>query len=102
MSTGRIRIFLRAALVTGVIACATTTASAAIYSVSSIPDLQARIDAAMPGDIIVVRRGVYTTGASITVGRQGTASAPIRILAQWPGAVEITGTRGFNVVSPAT
>jgi poly(beta-D-mannuronate) lyase len=103
MSTRR-NVF-RAALVAGVIGWATTTAttaSAAIYSVSSIPDLQARIDAALPGDVIIVRRGVYTTSASITVGRQGTASDPIRILAQWPGAVEITGTHGFNVVSPAT
>jgi poly(beta-D-mannuronate) lyase len=99
MSTGR--FLFRAALVAGVMACA-TTASAAIYSVSSIPDLQTRIDAALPGDIIIVRRGVYTTSASITVGSQGTASAPIRILSQWPGAVEITGTHGFNVVSPAT
>ena len=99
------RTVFRAALVAGVIVWATataTTAAAAIYSVSSIPDLQTRIDASQPGDIIIVRRGVYTTSASITVGRQGTASDPIRILAQWPGAVEITGTHGFNVVSPAT
>ncbi len=93
--------FVRACLVTAGIACA-APASAAIYTVSSIPDLQTRIDAALPGDIIIVRRGVYTTSASITVGRQGTESDPIRILAQWPGAVEITGTHGFNVVSPAT
>jgi poly(beta-D-mannuronate) lyase len=92
--------FVRACLVTASIACAAPV-SAAIYSVSSIADLQARIDAAQPGDIIIVRRGVYTTSASITVGRQGIASDPIRILAQWPGAVEITGTHGFNVVSPA-
>jgi poly(beta-D-mannuronate) lyase len=99
MSTGT--ILFRACLVVVGMACA-TTASAAIYSVSSIPDLQARIDAALPGDVIIVRRGVYTTSASITVGRQGAEGAPIRILSQWPGAVEITGTHGFNVVSPAS
>jgi poly(beta-D-mannuronate) lyase len=103
MSTGpfSVRGCLATVLVLAGLACA-APASAAIYSVSSIPDLQARIDAALPGDIIIVRRGVYTTSASITVNRQGTESQPIRILALWPGAVEITGTHGFNVVSPAS
>jgi hypothetical protein len=44
---------------------------------------------------------VYTTNAYITVGRQGTATDPIRIVAASPGAVEIAGTHGFDVVSPA-
>jgi poly(beta-D-mannuronate) lyase len=79
----------------------TIPAVAATYTVGSIEELQARIDAAVPGDTIVVRRGVYTTSAYITVGRQGTENDPIRIVAAWPGAVEITGTHGFNVVSPA-
>jgi hypothetical protein len=92
---------IRAMLAIAALACA-TNASAAIYLVSSIPDLQTRLDAAQPGDTIILRRGVYTTSASITVSRQGTASQPIRVLAQWPGAVEITGTHGFNIVSPAT
>jgi poly(beta-D-mannuronate) lyase len=79
----------------------TIPAAAATYTVGSIDELQMRIDAAVPGDTIVVRRGVYTTSAYITVGRQGTADDPIRIVAAWPGAVEINGTHGFNVVSPA-
>jgi poly(beta-D-mannuronate) lyase len=78
-----------------------STASAATYEVNSIPDLQAAIDIATAGDTIVVHNGTYTTGASITVNRQGTASAPIRIVAQTIGGVEIAGTSGFNVVSPA-
>jgi poly(beta-D-mannuronate) lyase len=103
MSTGTfsVRGCLALAFVLVGLACA-APASAAIYNVSSIPDLQARIDAALPGDIIIVRRGVYTTSGYITVNRQGTESQPIRILALWPGAVEITGTHGFNVVSPAS
>ena len=78
-----------------------SAASAATYEVSSIPDLQAAIDNAVAGDTIVVHNGAYTTSASITVNRQGTASDPIRIVAQTIGGVEITGTSGFNVVSPA-
>jgi hypothetical protein len=77
------------------------TASAGIHEVRSIPDLQAAIDGAVAGDTIVMHNGVYTTTASITVNRQGTASDPIRIVAQAIGGVEITGTHGFNVVSPA-
>jgi poly(beta-D-mannuronate) lyase len=78
-----------------------TPAAAASYTVGSIAELQTRIDAAMPGDTIVVRRGVYTTSTYITVARQGTDADPIRIVAARPGAVEITGSHGFNVVSPA-
>ena len=88
-------------LLTGAIAGA-RTASAATHEVSSIPDLQAAINGAMPGDTIIVQNGVYATSASITVNRQGTAEAPIRIVAKTIGGVEITGTHGFNVVSPAT
>ena len=76
-------------------------ASAATYEVSSIPELQARIDLAVPGDTIVVNNGVYTTSAYITVNRQGSAAEPIRIVAKTIGGVEITGTHGFDVRSPA-
>jgi poly(beta-D-mannuronate) lyase len=77
------------------------TASAATYEVSSIPELQTRIDLAVPGDTIVVNNGIYTTSAYITVTRQGTADEPIRIVAKTIGGVEITGTHGFDVRSPA-
>lgn len=77
-------------------------ASAATYEVISIPDLQARINAAVAGDVIIVHNGVYTTSASITVSCQGTADQPIRVVAKTIGGVEITGTHGFDVRSPAT
>jgi poly(beta-D-mannuronate) lyase len=93
-------IFIRAGVASIVMLCA-ATASAATYAVHSIADLQARINNAMPGDVIIVHNGVYTTSASITVNRQGTATDPIRIVAQSAGGVEITGTHGFNVTSPA-
>src|SRR6266540_735384 len=75
---------------------------AATYEVNSLPDLQARINSAVAGDVIIVHNGVYTTTASITVNRRGTATDPIRILAQTVGGVEIAGSQGFNVTSPAT
>jgi poly(beta-D-mannuronate) lyase len=79
----------------------TATASAATYEVNSIPDLQARINTAMAGDVIIVHNGVYHTNTAITVNRQGTATDPIRIVAQTLGGVEITGAQGFNITSPA-
>jgi hypothetical protein len=84
----------------GCMTCA-ATASATTYEVNAIADLQSRINSAVAGDVIVVHNGVYTTTASITVNRQGTAADPIRIVAQAIGGVEISGTHGFNVTSPA-
>jgi poly(beta-D-mannuronate) lyase len=97
----RIHPSLSCSSLVAVLSICAATAAAETYEVSSIPDLQARIDAAVPGDLIVVHNGVYTTSGSITVNRQGTEAAPIRIVAQSIGEVEITGTHGFNVTSPA-
>jgi poly(beta-D-mannuronate) lyase len=77
-------------------------ASAATFNVTSIAALQTRINAAVPGDIIILQNGTYTTSAAITINRTGTASQPITIQAQTPGGVEIQGTNGFSVNSPAT
>jgi hypothetical protein len=93
-------LFLCSCIVLVTIICA-RTASAATYEVNSIPDLQTRINNAVAGDVIIVHNGVYTTSASITVNRKGDATNPIRIVAQTVGGVEITGTHGFNVTSPA-
>src|SRR5687768_5905363 len=79
----------------------TATAFGATYEVGTVEDLQARINEAAAGDTIVVHNGIYTTSAYITVNRQGTETEPIRIVAQSIGEAEITGTHGFNVVSPA-
>ena len=96
----RTHVLLRSCLALASMMCA-ATAYAATYEVNSMPDLQAQINSAVAGDVIIVHNGVYTTSASITVNRQGTATDPIRIVAQTVGGVEITGTRGFNVTSPA-
>ena len=71
------------------------------YDVSSLADLQARIDAAVPGDEIVLKGGPYTTSAPIVIRRQGAPGKPIRIAAAAPGTIEIGGADGIDIVSPA-
>jgi Chondroitinase B len=79
----------------------TGKAAAATYDVNSIAALQAQINGALPGDVIRVAEGIYTTNTAVTINRQGTATAPIKIVAASVGGVEITGAQGFNVTSPA-
>lgn len=69
--------------------------------VDSLSALQARIAAAGPGDVIVLKNGVYATGEALTVTRSGTAEAPITIKAESIGGVELGGTHGFTVAPPA-
>lgn len=69
--------------------------------VASLADLQAAIGNAKPGDVIQLKNGVYTTTEDIVIKSAGTKSQPITISAQQPGGVEITGSGGFNLVSPA-
>ena len=80
---------------------ASAPASAATIQVASVSQLQSAIGAAVAGDTIVVRNGVYTTTAAITVNKVGTASAPILIRAQSVGGVELRGTHGISLSSPA-
>lgn len=75
--------------------------AAANVTVSSLSALQTAINNAGPGDVITITNGVYTATAAITVSRQGTASQPITITAQTIGGVEIGGTSGFQINSPA-
>ena len=74
---------------------------AATITVASIAELQSAIDKAKPGDVILLKDGVYTTTAEITVSQAGTAAKPITIAAQNAGGAEITGSNGFNLVKPA-
>jgi poly(beta-D-mannuronate) lyase len=69
--------------------------------VSSIAALQAAIDNAKPGDIIFVVNGLYTTTEDIKISQAGTAAQPIVIAAEHTGAATISGSGGFNLVSPA-
>ena len=77
------------------------TGAAATFRVTSLADLQARIAAARPGDVIVIKDGVYTTTAPIAIDRKGTAGKPIRLAAQTRGRVEIAGSDGFDLVAGA-
>src|SRR5205085_1735090 len=72
------------------------------FRVSTIADLQSRIDSAIPGDRIIVMNGIYTTTGPIKVSRKATAARPIVISAQTIGGVEIKGTAGFDLESPAS
>src|SRR5262245_16970819 len=76
--------------------------SAATYPVASLAELTTRVSAAEAGDTIIVKNGTYTVGAAIEITRAGAASKPIVIRAETVGGVEITGTRGFSLESPAT
>lgn len=70
-------------------------------TVTSIAELQQAINVAKPGDIIVLKNGVYITTADILISTAGTKAKPIIIEAEDAGKSEITGAAGFNLVSPA-
>jgi Chondroitinase B/HYR domain len=88
-------------IVAAVILSAASTASATTYEVASVADLQAAIGVAVAGDTIIVKNGVYTTSAAISVNKVGTAAAPIVIKAETTGGVEFQGTHGISLISPA-
>ena len=71
------------------------------FRVSSISELQSRINSAQPGDLIILRNGTYTTTGPINVAKAGTQPDPIIISAETQGSVEIKGSSGFNVNSPS-
>jgi poly(beta-D-mannuronate) lyase len=77
-------------------------ATANASAVDSLAALQARIDGAKAGDVITVKNGAYEATAPIVVKAQGTEAKAIRIVAQTVGGVTISGSDGFDIVSPAT
>lgn len=70
--------------------------------VKSLAALQTAIQQAVPGDVITVANGVYTTTERISISNSGTASQPITIMAQKTGGVELKGTGGFSMESGAS
>lgn len=80
---------------------AATPLPASPAPVDSLETFQARIDAALPGETIILKNGTYTTRTAITVLCRGAAGAPITLAAESVGGVEIDGTNGFNVLEPA-
>lgn len=97
------RTFLRSTAVAALAAVPLTTAltgsaSAADVPVSTLAQLQSAINAAAPGDRIVVADGTYTvpSGSQITVsGKHGTPAAPITIVSRTRGGAVLRGERGF-------
>ena len=70
--------------------------------VSSIPDLQKAINEAKPGDIILLKKGIFTVTADILINKAGTKTLPITIAAEEPGNTEISGNGGFHLQAGAT
>jgi hypothetical protein len=66
-------------------------ASAAVVRVTSLPALQAALDAAKPGDRIELADGTYTAGKAISIRRSG-----ITVTAEHIGRAEIRGSAGFT------
>jgi len=76
--------------------------NAAVFNVGTLANLVTRINAANPGDQIILSNGVYTSTSYISVTRSGTATQPILITAQTIGGAQIIGapgasTSGFNL-----
>ena len=91
----------RFCLVGAVASIAGPMLSAATHRVDSLAALQARINAAAPGDSSVVANGTDVTTAALTVTCAGTQGQPITIAAESVGGVELGGSQGFNVTKPA-
>src|SRR5262249_9409731 len=85
----------------GGIAALTLPLSGAVYHVGSVADLTTRINSAVAGDQIILSNGVYSSASAINITRVGTPANPIVIQAETIGGVEIAGTKGFTLNSPA-
>lgn len=71
------------------------------HRVASLAELETRLAQAKPGDTFIVSNGTYTTTQPLVITRQGTAEAPLRIVAETVGGVELAGTHGFRIEAPA-
>jgi hypothetical protein len=65
--------------------------------VSSVAALRAALADAVPGDVIEVADGTYSTGDVIGITKAGTAKDPITVRAQHVGKATISGSGGFSV-----
>jgi poly(beta-D-mannuronate) lyase len=68
--------------------------------VSSISELQSRVNSATAGQRIVLRNGTYSTSGAVSIsGKNGTSSSRIVIAAESVGGVTIGGSAGFSFSS---
>ncbi|MFB6814587.1 chondroitinase-B domain-containing protein [Streptomyces sp. NPDC056347] len=97
------RTFLRGTAVAALAAVPLSTsmsfvASAADKPVSTLAELQSAINAAAPGDRIILADGTYTVpaGGAINIsGKNGTGAAPITIVSKSRGGAVLKGERSF-------
>lgn len=73
-----------------------------ITRVNSVPALQIAINAAKPGDRIIVTNGIHVALQSIKISQQGTAKKPITIESETTDSAEIAGPGGFVFSAPAS
>jgi poly(beta-D-mannuronate) lyase len=77
----------------------TGLAHAAERRAADAPALAAAIKAARPGDVIVMKDGVWTD-VDIRFDASATAQAPVRLRAQSPGGVVLTGASRLTFAAP--
>src|SRR5690242_9649077 len=62
-------------------------------------ELRAALQAARPGDVVVMRNGVWKDVA-IDFKAEATARAPVRLRAQTPGGVVLSGNSRLTFLAP--
>lgn len=76
-----------------------TTAHAADINVKNASELRSAIAAANPGDQIILANGAWTD-VRLLLDKPGTVSAPLRVRAQTPGKVVLTGASQLTFAAP--
>jgi poly(beta-D-mannuronate) lyase len=95
------RSIWRLSLAALVLAALASNASAREISVPSLDGLRRALDAAKPGDRIILADGGYKADSPIPISAVGTPDEPIIIAAEHVGEVELTGAAGFRLEEPA-
>ena len=74
-------------------------AGAAERRAADAGELRAALQAARPGDVVVMKNGVWKDVA-IEFRAEATAKAPVRLRAQTPGGVVLTGNSRLTFLAP--
>src|ERR1044071_9383665 len=82
-------------------AFAASALPAATINVNSISSLQSAINAANPGDTIVMANGSYSISSNLNIARAGNSTSRITIKAASTSGVTISGSAGISFASPA-
>src|SRR5947209_3811970 len=76
--------------------------ASSVHVVTSMSALQSALNSAVPGDVIQLADGSYSTSGTISITKAGTASAPITVQAQHVGGAQISGGGGFSIAASAS